>query len=66
MAALNLKDQQDKELEKRRNIANTLREHIIATTQEEIKDPYDTSTNRNLGKKKKKKKLVQNDSQDLL
>jgi hypothetical protein len=53
-------------LEKRRNIANTLREHIIATTQEEIKEPYDTSTNRNLGKKKKKKKLVQNDSQDLL
>lgn len=54
-------------MEKRRNIANTLRDQIIiATAEEEIKEDG-SNTNRNIGKKKKKKRLnnVQND-QDLL
>ena len=53
-------------MEKRRNIAHTLRDQIIATTQEEIKEDG-SNTNRNIGKKKKKKRVnnVQND-QNLL
>ena len=53
-------------MDKRRNIAHTLRDQIIATTQEEFKEDG-SLTNRIIGKKKKKKKLnnVQND-QDLL
>ena len=51
-------------MDKRRNIAHTLRDQIIATTQEEFKEDG-SNTNRIIAKKKKKLNNVQND-QDLL
>jgi hypothetical protein len=56
MAALNLKQDNEKEMDHRRNIANALRETIVATVEEEIKeDSMGLSIHR---AKKKKKKMV--------
>ena len=57
MTALNLKEESEKQMEHRRNIANTLKEVIVhATVEEEIKDEGSVLYSQR-GKKKKKKKV---------